>query len=335
MFYFCCICFIVGNCFGLASQCGDSAIELNGELGRPFTFEKVVLKNGSETLTLQRTNKNQRNILLTYSQTSREPRLSPDGRYRYNMENSSFEILELQREDKGMYEIRVAHGSIETFCKYDLKVYEKINNVMVNVTHSLQNDTCIVTMDCVPQTGDNMTFSWTEDQKDLHYNNNSLLIRIPKDNATRNYSCRAENPVSSGSSEVNLMEICSKTPAASVNYYGLIYLITGVLAGILFIAIVGVLMRKRFNRKIGKHSMHPPQMPPPPNPASHTIPTPTMNTVYAAVQKKEMGITRPNEVPSEPVRQVALTLYDRVRRPESEDNPSTVYELAGPIRMAQ
>ncbi|XP_077320292.1 signaling lymphocytic activation molecule-like [Lithobates pipiens] len=331
MFYFCyIICFFARGCFGLVSQCGGLVTELKGALGQPFHFEKVVLELKSEILMLQQTTENQRKNLLTYPQV---PTI-PNERYRYNEGNTSFEILKLQRMDQGTYEIRVINGSTETFCKYDLKVYEKINNVTVNLTHSLQNDSCVVTMDCVPQTGDNITFGWIINQTDLHYKllNSTLRVWVTKDDATSTYTCQAENPVSKVSRKVNLMEICGMRPAASVNNFDPKYLIIGLLA-VITIMIVGILIRKILNRKIGKLHIHPrfpPRMPPPPNPALEPVATQSLNTVYAAVQKKELSATSPNQVPSESVKQVAITVYDKVKRKKSEDNYTTVYELAGP-----
>lgn len=338
MFYFCyIICFIAHGCFGLVSQCSDLVTELKGALGQPFHFEKVVLELKSESLVLQRIFKNKRKNLLPYSQSPQVPRISNDTRYRYNGGNTSFEILKLQRKDQGMYEIKVINGSTETFCKYDLKVYEKINNVTVNLTHSLQNDSCMVTMDCVPQTGDNITFGWIMNQTDLHYKllNSTLRVWVTKDNATSTYTCQAENPVSKVSRKVNLMEICGMRPGASINKFDPKYLIIGLLA-VITIVIVGILIRKILKRKIGKlhiHSRCPPRMPPPPNPALETVATQSLNTVYAAVQKKELSATSPNQVPSEPVMQAAITVYDNVKRKKSEDNYTTVYELAGPCTV--
>ncbi|XP_040188516.1 signaling lymphocytic activation molecule-like [Rana temporaria] len=333
MFYYCyIICFIACECFGLVSQCGDLVTELKGVLGQPFYFEKVALELKYDHLTLQQTIKNQRTNLLIYSHST-----TTEERYRYNEGNSSFEILKLQREDQGTYEIKVTNGSTETFCKYDLKVYEMINNVTVNVTHSLQNDSCMVTMDCVPQTGDNITFGWIINQTDLHYKllNSTVRLCVTKDNATSTYTCQAENPVSRVSRKVNLMEICGMRPAASVNNFDPKYLPIGLLA-VIIIVIVGILIRKIINRKIGKLHIHPQsplRMPPPSNPELEAVATEGLNTVYAAVQKKELSATSPNQVPSEPVKQVPITVYDNVKRKKSEDNYTTVYELAGPCTI--
>ncbi|KAM5129457.1 signaling lymphocytic activation molecule-like [Mantella aurantiaca] len=335
MFYGCCIiCFVARSCFGLAPQCDDSVSELKGTLGEPFLFERVALELKYDSLTLQQANKNTRTKLIIYSQTSDVSNKSYNEGYRYNQDKAAFEILELQRKDQGMYEIMVNYGSKDTFCIYDLKVYEKITNVSIKVTHNLQNDSCVVTMDCVLQSGDNVTFSWTEDQKDLHQSSRSLIVHIANDNSSSNYSCRAENPVSSGSSEVCLMNLCSVTSAESVIHFDLKFLLIGLL-GLILIVIVGILIRKRLKQKIGNLPIRcsPQQMNLSPNIPSETVEAEPISTVYLNVQKKVSSTPRENDVPSQPVKQVPITFYDRVQRKKSEENDKTVYELAGPCTV--
>ncbi|XP_072284288.1 signaling lymphocytic activation molecule-like [Pyxicephalus adspersus] len=324
MFYFFIICFIAYSCFGLLSACSDSVIRLNGTLGQRFTFQSVPFEPESESLTLQLTDKNKRESLLIYNQRLREPTISPDARFTYNKEKSSFEILQLQRENQGRYDITIKNGRSEISCKYDLKVYEKITNVVINITQNVQNDSCIVTMDCFPRTGDNVTFSWTNDQMNFTHNHNRLTVYIPNDNTTRTYHCHVENPVSKSSHEVNLktyFELCSKTAAKSVDYSYLIFLIIGLFV---IVEIVAILIKKRLNRKkIGKLHIQP-QSPPrlPPNPEETVT---SLNTVYAVVQKKELNEVRPEPFPSG-----IITVYGKVQKKESEDNLTMIYELAGP-----
>ncbi|XP_075048101.1 signaling lymphocytic activation molecule-like [Mixophyes fleayi] len=282
-----------------------------------FTCEKSLLlaqfnlTAGFHSLELKKEQENSRRIILS-SNLQTKDKTSNDARYQYEERDSTIYIHELQREDEGVYELTVKFSKDEWFCKIDLKVYEQITNLSVDMTHVFQNDSCVVSMNCVIQTGDDVTFSWTQDQKTLSHDRSILVIEVTPANASSWYTCIAKNPVSERNSTVRFPAKCNPTPVESEEKFDPAYVIYAVIAVLGVIAAACII--KVFRPKIGNFTVHPVS-----SPKRHTAPEPiseqthqSVTTIYASVQKREISGNNTTATDVCPI--------------------STIYELAGASR---
>ncbi|XP_063803124.1 signaling lymphocytic activation molecule-like [Pseudophryne corroboree] len=304
------LCLMTTRCFGNSALCGNKT-RLYGTLGQSQVFVQLNMEAGSESLVIRKVQENYKTKLLHYNLKTKVVD-TDDSRFQYNESCGSVSLLRLQRGDEGVYELTVEINKTERFCNFDLKIYEQIAQLSASVTGGLQNDSCVVTMNCSVEMGDDVSFSWTQDQKTLSHNSSTLVIGITPDNANSSYTCRAKNPVSELSSTLRLTETCSPTQAKSPVNFDLIYIISATVAIILMITLVFII--KVCLHKIG-HFTRPPVISPKRPQAPEPTPVPTnqaISTIYAAVQKRE-------------------TLSPRNNATATGNIPiSTVYDLAGP-----
>ncbi|XP_056401942.1 CD48 antigen-like [Hyla sarda] len=294
----------------------DIVIKLDGILGEPLVLYTLPSKLENETLLLKHTEGSSRKTLLKYN---RKPLNNP--KYQFNENNGSVVIHNLQKDDEKKYELLLEkENGEEEFCNIRVKVYERISNLRVTVTEDSLNDTCMVTMNCLMDTGENVTLGWRKDDKNLSHEGSTLEIGITSDNANSTYTCNAKNPVSEQSSNHTLSSACN--PDKENSHHGLIlYISVWAFTVVLTIIVVTVVLKKQCNEGMytkrcishpnggqSRPSDQVPQgRPPAPNPVSeHTHAD--INTVYSEVNKTE------NPVPENPIQS------------------SSVYDLAGPSR---
>ncbi|XP_068109616.1 SLAM family member 5-like [Hyperolius riggenbachi] len=189
---------------------------------------------------------------------------------------------------------------------------EEIASLRIDISHSPQNDSCVVTMNCVLQGGNYVTFSWTRDQEDLHHNSSILVIPVTRQNANSTFSCKAQNPVSSNWSRITLQQHCKPIAEPYINNNIIIYIATCSTIALLLVAtlIIGILSRRYCIAK-GKSIMQ----------------------TTDQQQRQPHPVSQPVTLPVAEFGQHVHTVYAKVHKKESLDNiPNTVYALAGPMK---
>ncbi|XP_071971053.1 uncharacterized protein [Engystomops pustulosus] len=202
---------------------------------------------------------------------------------------------------------------------------EEISNLTVSVTEDAQNNTCRVTMRCLVQTGENVTFSWMKDGEDLSHHSSTLQISISSYNANSTYRCTARNPISQESSEHTLFSACSQPQDKSLLDVILVAVLPPILLIVVIIMVLIVLKRKHCPKDMcskgdNNSPNNPPSRPPPRQPVSEQRQD-NIHTVYSEV-KKPKASTRGQPPGAE--------RSGQQRIPASTF--SSVYELAGPCR---
>lgn len=302
------------------SKLCEGDIQLNGTLGKSLVlFQLHEIHQDYKTLSLKYTQNQSKRKLLIYHLKSRKQDELPNitlSKYKFDRKHNAVMIHNLQKDDEKDYEILVEKkNGDEEFCNIKVKVYEQISNLTVSVTEDSQNDTCKVTMECLMQTGEDVTFSWMKDDETLSHNSSTLEINITNDNANSTFRCTAKNSVSEHSSNYTLSSACN--PVKDDNHHGLILYIlvpTFILLAIIVTVIIVIVIRKLRNKDMFlKRCISPPSSsqsrPAPPEPVSEETPE-AVHTVYAIVRKPENQRTPSIESKSLPF--------------------SSVYELAGP-----
>ncbi|XP_071971052.1 uncharacterized protein [Engystomops pustulosus] len=200
--------FVAFGHFGECKLC--DVIRLNGALGKPWVLYRLPKEEKYERVHLKYTEDNTRKRLLEYNLLTHTRHDNSDGRYHFNELDSSVVIQRLQKDDERDLELTAENGNGEHLCRIQLRAYEEISNLTVSVTEDAQNNTCRVTMRCLVQTGENVTFSWMKDGEDLSHHSSTLQISISSYNANSTYRCTARNPISQESSEHTLFSACSQ-----------------------------------------------------------------------------------------------------------------------------
>ncbi|XP_075700680.1 uncharacterized protein LOC142665030, partial [Rhinoderma darwinii] len=297
----------------------EDFLKLNGTLGKSLTLYRLHVLKEYETLSLKYiTNKTKKKLLVHNLGSNKSQHLPNISHNKYQFKDSSVLIHHLQKDDEKDYELLAeTKNGDEDFCNIKVKVYEQISHLTVNVTEDSQNNTCKITMKCLVQTGENVTFSWMMDEKNLSDNSSTLEVRITSDNAKSTYRCTAKNPVSERSGDHTLSSACNpdKDNHQDDNHL-LIYILVITPIVLVIIVVVIVVILKRCNRGMCSKQYNDPasisqSRPPAPTPVleqTHEDPL----SVYAKVQKPE---------------------NPRISSLESKNPPvSSVYELAGSCR---
>ncbi|XP_006168883.1 SLAM family member 5 isoform X1 [Tupaia chinensis] len=131
------------------------------------------------------------------------------GRIHVLSENYSLVISGLRMEDAGDYKADINTNTMsETITKhYHLQVYRRLGKP--KITQSLMtsmNNTCNVTLTCsVEKEEQNVTYRWSP----LGKAGNVLHVFQSSENQKLNYTCTAQNPVSSNSNSVSAQQLCT------------------------------------------------------------------------------------------------------------------------------
>ncbi|KAG7454975.1 hypothetical protein MATL_G00251630 [Megalops atlanticus] len=137
------------------------------------------------------------------------------GRLTVNNKTGSLTISHLREDDSGEY---VFNGDKPPLTiKINLQVYERIVSVQVNaqVSYSLDNSTCNVTLSCSVNGSSQVALSWSRDGERIPGVEDRQTVMLP--HTGQIYSCTASNPVSSQTDSVTVtpcQEHGSVPPAA-------------------------------------------------------------------------------------------------------------------------
>ncbi|XP_051890845.1 neural cell adhesion molecule 2-like isoform X4 [Pristis pectinata] len=135
----------------------------------------------------------------------------------------SLEIRDLRREDAGEYEVNVAASSgAETLGTVRLEVYEPVSGTHITVQNI--TGTCNLTLTCSLTSGDPTSFRWWRGREAVgndtthHLWEHGETVEIHHTAEVEDvvYRCEARNPVSEGTAQIRLWDVCKlHTPAAT------------------------------------------------------------------------------------------------------------------------
>ncbi|XP_072420658.1 CD48 antigen-like [Chiloscyllium punctatum] len=132
-------------------------------------------------------------------------------------ENFSLQINDLQREDAGNYEVIVTPDSGKEISeRVRLAMYEPVTGAAIRVVNSTTWN-CNVTLRCSVTTGSNVSFTWWIGQEisgndsthRLSEYRESLQISFTGETNDSVVRCEARNPVSHGTAEIILRDVCN------------------------------------------------------------------------------------------------------------------------------
>ncbi|NWS78030.1 SLAF1 protein, partial [Crotophaga sulcirostris] len=171
-------------------------------------------------------------VLLNYSRGKYTNYMG--GRARFHKLNFSLEILNTSRQDQQLYEYIASKGQEENVWQIKLEVYEPVSNPSIQILNwTLANGSCTVTLNCMAERGDNVSYSWGSQDTNtsgLCSHNSSLLhLSYPLQNTSIPCACTASNPISSrvvifNSSECNY-EPGGESPLSTLSLSNLLVLL--------------------------------------------------------------------------------------------------------------
>ncbi|XP_075463845.1 CD48 antigen-like isoform X2 [Ascaphus truei] len=281
--YWCLLPLICLNCAGSSSGSNKDISWINGTIGHPLLLQPSQgFPKDYSIVTLKKTGEaNKKKKLLSYNVIAKKEIFnSMEARIRFNENSSSVEILKIEKEDAGMYEISIEEEVTEHVFELHLNVYEKISNSSVELIHSPQNDSCLITLNCKVQKGDGVTYSWRQDHRNLNHKSSMLDITLNRENATNSYTCRATNPVSEDYITVTPWLGCNIT-AVVIPRHWISVLFTALISVAAVLLCLVLIIWKCHVRRKGKRCQRV-QPEPEPEPVLNAV-----NTIYGVIQKAQ------------------------------------------------
>ncbi|KAG8509944.1 Signaling lymphocytic activation molecule [Galemys pyrenaicus] len=169
--------------------------------------------------------------------------------YKFHLENLSLEILESRKEHKSWFFMTQEENvSVQNFC-LQLELYEPVSIPEIKVlNHTQENGNCSLTLACLVEKGDQVTYSWREvaGTHPLNPANGSHLLHLTlgPQHADNTYVCTASNPISNHSQTFHAGHRCmnSVTPQWGL-YVGLV--LGGIFGVVMIIPVVILLLRRK------------------------------------------------------------------------------------------
>lgn len=179
------------------------------------------------------------------------------------------------------------------------------------LNHTKENGTCILTLACMVEKGDHVTYSWYEaaGTHPLSPANGSHLLQLTlgpqqEDNI---YICTARNPISNHSQTFHARHKCT-VESVQWGLYAALFLV-GIVGVIIILQVVILLLRRR-----GKADHHQP-----------TVETKNL-TIYSQVQKSGSVQKKPDPLSvQDPCTTIYVAASEPVPEPVQEPNSITVY----------
>ncbi|XP_012584430.1 PREDICTED: signaling lymphocytic activation molecule [Condylura cristata] len=243
-----------------------------------------------------------------------------ENRYQFHLEDLSLEILESKKEDEGWYTMTQEENvSVQLFC-LQLKLYEQVSTPEIKVvSHTQENGNCSLTLDCLVETGDQVTVGWRE-VAGAHplspaIGSNRLHLTLGPQHADNTYICTVSNPISNRSQAFHAGHKCMKsgelTPQWGL-YAGLV--LGGIIGVVMIIQAVILLLRRK-----GKIDHNQPTM------------EGKNRTIYAQVQKSGSVHKKPDPLPAQdPCTTIYVAAAEPVLEPAPELTSITVYASVMP-----
>ncbi|XP_025048096.1 signaling lymphocytic activation molecule [Alligator sinensis] len=211
-----CLWLIISFCWAWGASPG-TVRTVFGALGKPTLldvtpdlqqlttrFEKVVWKRDtSDPVT--------KSIILDYAGGNSSIKLNQS--MRFHPTNFSLEILETSRQDAEMYTFTGTRQYEEKEVHLRLEVYEEVSKPIIQVSKSLSNKSCTLTLNCTAERGDNKTYCWSCPKHDAAWpclHNGSLFnLSLNLWETDRTCTCTASNPVNHYSTHIGASAECN------------------------------------------------------------------------------------------------------------------------------
>ncbi|XP_078277103.1 T-lymphocyte surface antigen Ly-9-like [Rhinoraja longicauda] len=242
------------------------------------------------------------------------------GRVTLHRGNFSLEIRDLRREDAGDYEVNVVTSTgSETLAKVRLEVYEPVAGTHIHAQYI--TGICNFTLTCSVTSGDPTSFRWwrggealrNDSTHHLRGHGETVEVHHTEEVGDVVYKCEARNPVSEGTAEIRLMDVCKQaTPGRRRLTWKniIIILVVATCVAVFIILLVCIIIRRR--RTVGGQK-----------PLVTGDPS-NMETIYAQVQppQRHPATRQPREenemqaLPKEWL-EIPHTIYDTVKSPET------------------
>ncbi|XP_078391356.1 SLAM family member 5-like [Cetorhinus maximus] len=137
-------------------------------------------------------------------------------RIKLHPEDFSLQISDLQREDAGVYEASVTLYSGDVSSRtVQLDVYEPVTGTNIRIDQYTRN--CNLTLSCSVNTGDDISFRWwrggealgNDSTHHLSKTGEELQLHFTGEPEDSVYRCEARNPVSEGTAQITLRDVCN------------------------------------------------------------------------------------------------------------------------------
>ncbi|XP_025929681.1 signaling lymphocytic activation molecule [Apteryx rowi] len=161
----------------------------------PLEFQELTVSSGEAVWKRDTEDPHRKLVLLKYL----------DGNYtnymqektRFHRANFSLEILNTSRQDRQLYEYIISKGRDETVWQIQLEVYEPVSAPRIQVlSRTLANGSCTVTLECVAERGDRVSYSWGGTWHLCAGNGSLLHLSYSLRNGSLACACTAANAVS-------------------------------------------------------------------------------------------------------------------------------------------
>ncbi|XP_051890853.1 SLAM family member 5-like [Pristis pectinata] len=300
---------------------GASTPILNGAVGHSVSLHPSVILGWNNDAVWKKAP----NVTITKSSDGNIKYYGPEEykrRVTFHPTNYSLEIRDLQRDDAGDYELTVTDElGGDKKGKVRLEVYEPVSGT--NITVQNIPGTCNLTLTCSVTSGNPTSFRWwrggeaVRNDSTHHLWEHGETVEVQHTTGVEDvvYKCEARNPVSEGTAQIRLGDVCNITTPAPRN--GEQNTVVSVTVGLvlLLLLIVGIVcfvkrrsVRSQYFTQRGSKTGE--------NRSADTVPA---MTVYAEVQRPGASRQPPegNEMHhcQEEKKEDPVTVYDTVKCP--------------------
>ncbi|XP_078073574.1 SLAM family member 9-like isoform X7 [Mustelus asterias] len=143
-------------------------------------------------------------------------------RINLNLTDYSLEIQTLMKSDQGFYEVNARSGQKVYEKIIELRVYERVSNLSIQIKDVSSNGICNVSLSCSVENNSNLKYSWwrgsevvtTSGSHSVTDNGTTLEVSLDRHKAKAVYNCMVKNPVSEETGSIDLAGPCNITEKA-------------------------------------------------------------------------------------------------------------------------
>ncbi|XP_078073569.1 SLAM family member 9-like isoform X2 [Mustelus asterias] len=140
-------------------------------------------------------------------------------RINLNLTDYSLEIQTLMKSDQGFYEVNARSGQKVYEKIIELRVYERVSNLSIQIKDVSSNGICNVSLSCSVENNSNLKYSWwrgsevvtTSGSHSVTDNGTTLEVSLDRHKAKAVYNCMVKNPVSEETGSIDLAGPCNIT----------------------------------------------------------------------------------------------------------------------------
>ncbi|XP_020024133.1 SLAM family member 6 [Castor canadensis] len=299
-------------CLGTGNAVSQTSLVVNGVLGESITLpvklpnrekvEAVIWHYNEIAIAIIQLNNELESPQVMVLDGKRKNRLNVTQTYSLHLSN-------LKMADAGSYRVQISMETPLLLSSYTLRIFRRLKNLQVtNHIRLPENGTCEIHLTCsVENPNDTVSFRW-QDLGNISSSGPNLTISWDSKNSSKqNYSCIAENPVSSVSFSVSAQSLCKGVlTTENLHWTSTWTLITVSLIAVVITVLCILVWRKRrgslhFPTAQTQHPVQSSQS------TEYTFDSPG-NTVYAQVNHPK----RETEIPTPMNNEDSFTVYSTV-----------------------